>query len=191
MRWILTRAQRRQIQKSLAAQGFNPGPADGAFGRRTREAIRNWQTGQGEVATGYLTKLQVRALQEGNSESAVATTEKQAEDEGETVAKAPAVEDALGLTRLQRYQIQENLAAGGFNAGRADGVFGRLAREAIRNWQTGQGEVATGYLTEQQARALQEDVAKSAVASEPKTTVAATERQGGMKGRPLKKRLNI
>ena len=39
----LTRADRRLIQSSLAAEGFDPGPADGMFGRRTRAAIGQWR----------------------------------------------------------------------------------------------------------------------------------------------------
>ena len=50
----LNRAERRQVQRGLAAAGFDPGPADGLFGRATREAIRQWQASRGEAATGYL-----------------------------------------------------------------------------------------------------------------------------------------
>ena len=58
----LNRAQRRKIQERLAAEGFNPGPADGAFGRRTREAIHGWQGSRNGEATGYLTKRQAAYL---------------------------------------------------------------------------------------------------------------------------------
>ena len=50
----LTREDRRRIQSSLAAQGFDPGPADGVFGRRTRAAIGRWQGSRGEAPTGFL-----------------------------------------------------------------------------------------------------------------------------------------
>lgn len=65
-----SREQCRQIQKRLASVGFNPGPADGICGARTREAIRGWQAARGEAATGYLTEGQARALMEGGSEAA-------------------------------------------------------------------------------------------------------------------------
>ena len=35
--------------------GFEAGPADGMFGRRTRSAIWEWQQAKGLEATGYLT----------------------------------------------------------------------------------------------------------------------------------------
>lgn len=39
-----TRATLRDIQTYLAELGYDPGPADGVTGRRTRSAIRNYQT---------------------------------------------------------------------------------------------------------------------------------------------------
>ena len=51
----LNRAQKRAIQKNLAAAGFDPGGADGVFGPDTRAALRAWQKSQGIVPTGYLT----------------------------------------------------------------------------------------------------------------------------------------
>ena len=58
----LTHAQRIQVQRSLAALGYDAGPADGMFGSRTREAIREWQRANGLKATGYLTRDEVDAL---------------------------------------------------------------------------------------------------------------------------------
>ena len=50
----LERSDRRLIQLGLKAADFDPGPADGLFGRRTRRAIGRWQVSRGEEATGYL-----------------------------------------------------------------------------------------------------------------------------------------
>ena len=50
----LQRAERLRIQQGLAARGFDSGPADGLFGRRTRNAIGYWQRSRGREATGYL-----------------------------------------------------------------------------------------------------------------------------------------
>ena len=58
----LTRSERRRIQLGLAAAGFDPGPADGLFGRATRGAIRKWQASLGQAATGYLDADAARAL---------------------------------------------------------------------------------------------------------------------------------
>ncbi|MDE0390693.1 MAG: SUMF1/EgtB/PvdO family nonheme iron enzyme [Rhodospirillales bacterium] len=58
----LERSERRQIQMGLAALGFDPGPADGLFGRRTRAAIADWQSYQGGGTTGHLDAEAAKAL---------------------------------------------------------------------------------------------------------------------------------
>ena len=49
-------------QKGLVSLGFDPGPADGLFGGRTRTAIRRYQREKGFAETGYLTEEEARAL---------------------------------------------------------------------------------------------------------------------------------
>ena len=58
----LERSERLRIQEGLAALGYDPGPADGLFGRRTRSAIGNWQRSQGGEATDYLDAEAARTL---------------------------------------------------------------------------------------------------------------------------------
>jgi membrane-bound lytic murein transglycosylase B len=43
-----------RTQTALIRLGFNPGPADGAIGLMTRQALRAWQKSQGLPADGYL-----------------------------------------------------------------------------------------------------------------------------------------
>ena len=58
----------------------------------------------------------------------------------------PVVEEALGLDRSARRQIQLGLQSAGFDPGGADGLFGPRTRAAIRAWQSSRGVRATGYL---------------------------------------------
>jgi lytic murein transglycosylase len=58
----LALADRISAQKALAAQGFDPGEADGVVGLNTRAALRNWQKSRGLVADGYLSMEMVRRL---------------------------------------------------------------------------------------------------------------------------------
>ena len=138
----LTRADRRLIQSSLAAQGFDPGPADGVFGRRTRAAISQWQAARGEEPTGYL-----------NAEAAESLLGRAPQARDATMT-GESIETGLGLTRANRRQIQSSLAAQGFDPGPADGVFGRRTRTAIGQWQAARGEEPTGYLTAETAKSL-------------------------------------
>ena len=58
----LTREERIRVQQSLTALGFDAGPADGVFGRRTRSAIWEWQNANGLEATGRVTREQFASL---------------------------------------------------------------------------------------------------------------------------------
>ena len=58
----LTFRDRSLIQWGLSAAGFDPGPADGAFGPRTRAALRAWQESNRYNVTGHLTNQQKSIL---------------------------------------------------------------------------------------------------------------------------------
>ena len=75
----LERTARRWIQQGLASLGYGPGPADGLFGARTREAIRRYQVAKGFEATGYLSAGESEALVALGEESAQAEA-RQADD---------------------------------------------------------------------------------------------------------------
>jgi peptidoglycan hydrolase-like protein with peptidoglycan-binding domain len=63
-------------------------------------------------------------------------------------------ENELSLNRVQRSEIQLALAAKGFGAGNADGVFGAQTRRAIAEYQKSAGISDSGYFNERTARAL-------------------------------------
>ena len=58
----ISRSNRILIQRGLNALKLDAGPADGLFGPKTREAIRQWQGSKGLGATGYLTRDHASAL---------------------------------------------------------------------------------------------------------------------------------
>ena len=56
---------RGRIQSCLKTEGFDPGPADGVFGPRTRQALQGWQAARGyprDESIGYLTSDQANTL---------------------------------------------------------------------------------------------------------------------------------
>ena len=67
---------------------------------------------------------------------------------------AEALENALGLTRAQRVLVQRGLSALEFDAGPADGLFGRRTRTAIAGYQKAKEFAQTGFLNAAQAEAL-------------------------------------
>jgi hypothetical protein len=53
---------RQEIQRRLGLLGFNPGPADGVFGPRTRQAIAEFQTSIGRNPSGKISEEEIRVL---------------------------------------------------------------------------------------------------------------------------------
>lgn len=58
----LTTDEIKALQSALNARGFDAGPVDGKPGRKTREAIQQFQASRGETATGTPTTAQMKAL---------------------------------------------------------------------------------------------------------------------------------
>ena len=77
----LTREERIRVQQSLTALGFDAGPADGVFGRRTRSAIWEWQNANGLEATGHVTREQFASI---TAADASPTEEREPEPQQET-----------------------------------------------------------------------------------------------------------
>lgn len=52
----LLRSYTRAVQEALLAQGFDPGPVDGAIGPQTRSAIRDYQSRSGMPVDGEVSR---------------------------------------------------------------------------------------------------------------------------------------
>lgn len=102
----LPREQRIQVQRGLAALGFDAGPADGMFGPRTRAAIREWQSAKGLEATGHLTGDEAEALaasaREDGRRPTVQKTAKPEPEESQTLNLAAAGPKCAGMLKGSR-----------------------------------------------------------------------------------------
>jgi peptidoglycan hydrolase-like protein with peptidoglycan-binding domain len=58
----LDRATGAALQTRLKLAGFDPGGADGSFGKRSRKAIQDWQSSRGLMPTGYLNQSQYELI---------------------------------------------------------------------------------------------------------------------------------
>ena len=113
--------------------------------------------GPGSGETSSSARSEGTTLADGAPEPLGAGEETAAADRCEAAAPPPSpaeVEAAVGLGRLARRTIQEGLAASGFDAGAADGLFGPGTRRALREWQAASGVTATGYVDASAAAAL-------------------------------------
>ncbi|MDR1709612.1 MAG: peptidoglycan-binding protein [Candidatus Accumulibacter sp.] len=112
--------QVRAIQQALSEQGYDPGPADGQLGPKTRDALKEFQddvnlpeTGRPDAATNAALGFCVGSA-------------------------APPAADA----KIE--EAQRLLAGRGYAPGPADGLMGRRTREALKRFQTDAGLPATG-----------------------------------------------
>ena len=90
-------------------------------------------------------------------------------------ASSASVEAAIGLTRAQRVEIQQQLTSLGYPNGVADGLWGSNTRGSIKRWQTANKLSPTGYVTAQEVRLIQ-DQAGSKTAPTPGAAAAAEDR---------------
>lgn len=117
LRKRLERELLRAIQTELAALGFDPGEADGLWGERTADAIRDFQrrnnlSGPGEAGPELLRQLR-QSRQSGTRR----------------------VADEAADIRI----LQASLTVLGFDTGGVDGALGPSTRGAIRDFQQRHG----------------------------------------------------
>lgn len=87
-------------------------------------------------------------------------------------------EEALGLSRDQRREIQRDLSILNFNTRGIDGIFGNGTRAAISNWQQENGFAQTGYVTVEQITRIEAQAARRSAQLEAE---AAREREAQLR----------
>lgn len=113
-----------RIQAELRLRGYSVPLVSGRMDTQTRQAIREYQQGQGAPVTG---EPSLKLLEELRSASA---------------EPAPNV-----VSREQRAAAQRALSARGYDAGPPDGVLGPRSRVAIQQFQTSNNLSPTGELS--------------------------------------------
>ena len=136
----LSREDRRLVQMGLSSAGYDPGPADGLIGERTREAIRRWQGSRGEAETGYLDADGAKELL-GLGERAAAALEPNCEglEEAAVVCEGPYVDGKRHGRWVVRY-ADGSVHEGPYVDGKAHGRW--VARGA--DGTVGKGPVVDG-----------------------------------------------
>jgi hypothetical protein len=76
----LDKGQRRAVQRRLTGLGFDTS-VNGRFDDQTRAVITRWQAARGYPATGFLNKLQLKALQSEIVATRLASADGSSDDE--------------------------------------------------------------------------------------------------------------
>ncbi|HHX88260.1 MAG TPA: peptidoglycan-binding protein [Paracoccus sp.] len=132
---VLTREERRAVQRDLTILNFNPRGIDGIFGPGSRAAIGSWQRANGHEQTGFLIRDQIHQLAGQASRRAAEleaeARERQAAEERQDRAywrDTGAGRDEAGLRAyLERFP---------------DGVFSNIARERLDEIEAARREAA-------------------------------------------------
>lgn len=151
----------RQIQKKLQELGFNPGKADGIYGKQTQSAVIAFQKSKGLSADGIAGPQTLKALglsqSQGQGQYSSADINLlariiSAESRGEPYTGQVAV-GAVILNRIEHPSFPNTLAGviyqpgafscltdGGVNAAVADSAY-KAAQDAINGWDPSGGAI--------------------------------------------------
>ena len=136
-----------RAQVALAQRGFDPGPADGAFGRRTSNAIQAYQRANGMSVTGALDERLVAQLESGQSAP-----------RSDRAAQRSSDRRGRALTQTQLItQTQADLQRHGYNLTYAGGRLNGETRDAIRDYQQKHGLEVTGQPSERLLATMRQD----------------------------------
>ena len=97
------------------------------------------------------------------------------------VAATKESEDALGLDRTARGNIQSRLNTAGFNVGGVDGKWGANTRRGLKAWQSANGLIGTGFLNSGQLDLL---VSQTEGRYQPYTVPVARAKSSSTASRP-------
>jgi len=184
-----------QLQRLLISLGQDPaGGADGIFGPGTEAALRNVQSAFGLTASGMVDETTAARLLSGNAPAPApapapeAPAESSAPEVEAPAAPAPSDSPLIGLkygdwggnvTTLQ----EQLIASGRALRGGADGLFGVVTMNALKDFQAANGLEVTGRVNDATAQALASNSAdrSAAAASNPYTQLVGL-RPGALGG---------
>jgi len=184
-----------QLQRLLISLGQDPaGGADGIFGPGTEAALRNVQSAFGLTASGMVDETTAARLLSGNAPAPApapapeAPAESPAPEVEAPAAPAPSDSPLIGLkygdwggnvTTLQ----EQLIASGRALRGGADGLFGLVTMNALKDYQAANGLEVTGRVNDATAQALASNSAdrSAAAASNPYTQLVGL-RPGALGG---------
>lgn len=122
-------AEVTKLQKQLKKLGYFSGKATGYFGNITKSAVKKFQAGKGTAVDGIVGQQTTKALSAGGTSSRSSTSS----------TKNAAAKEALKKT-------QTILQKMGLYKGKVDGLYGKLTKAAVQQFQKKYGMKVTGVI---------------------------------------------
>ncbi len=166
----MTGSDVKSVQTKLIALGYLTGTADGTYGTKTQEAVRNFQKRNGLDADGICGENTVTVL-----------FGKSPIDAGSSITPSPSPAAVTMPTRVIRpgasgedvRSVQSRLKLFGYYSGSLDGVYGAESVAAVRAFQQRNGITVDGKVGTNTAELLYSDNAIAADASASATATPA------------------
>ena len=137
-------AQVEEVQRLLIAKNFLTGEADGDFGEATETALKNFQRENGLDADGICGEETLKLLRGEKKSTTAKTSDMKLGDSGESVS-----------------EIQGILIQLAYMEGTADGIFGAMTEDAIKQFQKDNNLIVDGICGEETYHLLKNSSTKS------------------------------
>ncbi|BBO90360.1 peptidoglycan-binding protein [Desulfosarcina ovata] len=141
--------QTHQAQSQLKALGYQPGPADGMMGQKTRNAVKQFQGDHGLPKTGTIDDRTMQKMQTASQKKGMSST---MEQQGHQAASATG---GAAKSSPNAYKAQKRLKALGYQPGPADGKMGQKTKKAVKRFQRDHGLPETGNLDDRTMQKMQ------------------------------------
>ena len=150
----------KEVQSMLIALGFLSSTADGSYGPITKQAVEDFQKEVGLDVTGIVDKSTYDILL-----SDEAPKKKETEPAFKIIARGDAGEDVVN--------VQHRLIELRFLSGVADGKFGGMTEQAVKDFQNADNLNVTGIVDETTYNSLMSSNAPQKETNAPETTSPA------------------
>jgi peptidoglycan hydrolase-like protein with peptidoglycan-binding domain len=133
----------REAQKLLTELGYEPGPIDGQYGRRTASAIKAFQLDNGLIPDGKIDKSLLKTLEKSININRFH-------------AKKPIT--SLRYRAQLTKRVQKILTELGYDPGPIDGQYGRRTASAIKAFQLDNGLMPDGKIDKSLLKTLEKSI---------------------------------